>query len=247
MVVGALADVVEDQFARLFAQMGIKVSFLPPRRAADLPAVGQATRFLLAQPFLADTARVLENRGAKRLPAPFPIGVEGTTLWLKAAADAFGLSAARFAAVTAPGIERATRATARSRAQLGGKSIFFFPDSQLEVPLARFLSREMAMRLIEVGSPYLHRQHLASELALLPPDMMLSEGQNVDNQLDRCRAAHPDLVVCGLGLANPLEAEGLTTKWSIELLFTPIQGYEQAADLAELFTRPLVRRTRLVA
>ena len=41
------------------------------------------------------------------------------------------------------------------------------------------------------------------------------------------------------------EAEGMTTKWSIELLFTPIQGYDQAGDLAELFARPLVRRTRL--
>ena len=76
---------------------------------------------------------------------------------------------------------------------------------------------------------------------------MLSEGQDVEKQLDRCRAARPDLVVCGLGLANPLEAEGLTTKWSIELLFTPTQSYEQVADLAELFARPLVRRTRLVA
>jgi hypothetical protein len=28
-------------------------------------------------------------------------------------------------------------------------------------------------------------------------------------------------------------------------VFTPIQGYEQAADLAELFARPLVRRLRL--
>ncbi len=74
---------------------------------------------------------------------------------------------------------------------------------------------------------------------------LLSEGQDVDRQLDRVRAARPDLVICGLGLANPLEAEGLTTKWSIELLFTPIQGYEQAGDLAELFARPLNRRTRL--
>ena len=45
-------------------------------------------------------------------------------------------------------------------------------------------------------------------------------------------AEQPDIVVCGLGLANPLEAEGLTTKWAIELVFTPIHGYEQAADLA---------------
>ena len=53
--------------------------------------------------------------------------------------------------------------------------------------------------------------------------------------------------VCGLGLANPLEAEGLTTKWAIELVFTPIQGYEQAVDLAELFARPLRRRELLAA
>ena len=52
--------------------------------------------------------------------------------------------------------------------------------------------------------------------------------------------------MCGLGLANPLEAQGLTTKWSIELVFTPVHGYEQAGDLAELFARPLVRRERLV-
>ena len=97
------------------------------------------------------------------------------------------------------------------------------------------------------GTPYLHREHLAEELKLLPADVALTEGQDVDLQLDRCRSARPDLVVCGLGLANPLEAEGMTTKWSIELVFTPIQGYEQAADLAELFARPLVRRAKLVA
>ncbi len=124
--------------------------------------------------------------------------------------------------------------------------IFFFPDSQLEVPLARFVSRELGMELVEVGTPYLHRQHLAEEMALLPSDTMLSEGQDVERQIDRCIAAAPDMTVCGLGLANPLEAAGLTTKWSIELLFTPVQGYNQAADLAELFARPLVRRARLM-
>jgi light-independent protochlorophyllide reductase subunit N len=149
--------------------------------------------------------------------------------------------------VTRAACERASAALARQRVQLEGKRIFFFPDSQLEVPLARFLSREMGMQLVEVGTPYLHRQHLAEELALLPADTMLSEGQHVENQLDRCRAAQPDLVVCGLGLANPLESEGLTTKWAIELVFTPIQGLDQAADLAELFTRPLTRRLRLAA
>ena len=128
---------------------------------------------------------------------------------------------------------------------MAGKTVFFFPDSQLEVPLARFLSRELGMQLTEVGSPYLHRQHLAEELAMLPEQTVLSEGQDVERQLDRCRAAQPDIVVCGLGLANPLEQEGMTTKWSIELVFSPIQGFDQAADLAELFQRPLRRRALL--
>ncbi len=245
LVVGALADVVEDQFARLFEAMEIPVRFFPARRSDDLPPVGRDTHFLLAQPFLAETARALEERGATRLPAPFPLGAEGTTLWLKAAADAFGVSADTFDAATQAGAARARHALARHKETLEGKSAFFFPDSQLEPPLARFLHRELGMRLIEVGTPFLHRTHLAEELALLPEDVFLSEGQDVDRQLDRARAARPDITVCGLGLANPLEAEGLTTKWAIELVFSPIQGYEQAGDLAELFARPLNRRARL--
>jgi len=246
LVVGALADVVEDQFARLLAELGVPPArFLPMRRPSEAPAVGPATRFLLAQPFLAETSRALEARGARRLAAPFPIGVQGTTLWLKAAADAFGVPAARFEAVVSAPRARAEAALERYRVRLTGRRVFFFPDSQLEIPLARFLSRELGVRLIEVGTPYLNRQLLADELPLLPAGVRLSEGQDVERQLDRCRAERPDLTVCGLGLANPLEAEGLPTKWSIELLFTPIQGFEQAGDLAEIFARPLVRRSRL--
>jgi len=247
LVVGALAEVVEDQFRRLFTAIGIDdVRFLPPRSAMQLPSVGPSTRYLLAQPFLADTARALEARGATRLAAPFPLGAEGTTAWLHAAAQAFGISDSRFHAAVAPEQERARGALARHREQLAGRRIFFFPDSQLEIPLARFVSRELGMELVEVGTPYLHRPHLAEELAMLPAGTMLSEGQDVERQLDRCLAAAPDMTVCGLGLANPLEAKGLTTKWSIELLFTPVQGFNQAADLAELFARPLVRRARLM-
>jgi light-independent protochlorophyllide reductase subunit N len=248
LIVGTLADVVEDQWRRLFAEMGItRVDFFPPRRSTELPAIGSSTRYLLAQPFLTDTARALDERGASRLPAPFPLGVEGTTLWLKAAAQFFGVSASHFDAVVTPKRDRAMRALQSHRDALSGKRIFFFPDSQLEIPIARFLARELDMQLVEVGTPFLHKQHLAEELSLLPPETQLSEGQHVDNQLARCRQTRPDMVVCGMGLANPLEAEGFTTKWSIELVFTPIQGFEQAADLAELFARPLNRRMRLVA
>jgi light-independent protochlorophyllide reductase subunit N len=248
LVVGALADVVEDQMRSLFHGMGMeRVAFFPPRRSTLLPEVGPNTQFLLAQPFLADTARALEERGATHLAAPFPLGAEGTLAWLKAAADAWHIDAAALRRATQPAYERAQRSLVRYREQLAGKRVFFFPDSQLEVPLARFLANELSMELVEVGTPFLHRNHLAAELASLPAGTRLVEGQHVDNQIDRCIEARPDLVVCGLGLANPLEARGLSTKWSIELVFTPIQGFNQAADLAELFARPLVRRTRLVA
>jgi len=248
LIVGALADVVEDQFSRLFTTMGLeRFAFFPSRSAATLPAVGPQTRFLLAQPFLGDTAKALASRGATRIASPFPLGAEGSAAWLQAAAAAMGVSALAVEQAIAPARQRAEQALAAHRASLHDKRIFFFPDSQLEIPLARFLSRELGMRLAEVGTPYLHRQHLAEELAWLPAGTPLSEGQDVEKQLDRCRAARPDMVVCGLGLANPLEAEGFTTKWSIELVFTPIQGFEQAGDLAGLFTRPLVRRALLAA
>jgi len=176
------------------------------------------------------------------LPAPFPFGAEGTTDWLHAAARAFGIDEMHFRSTVAPGRERAKRALEHSRAQLEGKSIFFLPDSQLELPLARFLHAELGMIPVEVGTPYLHRAHMAAELAQLPQTTVISEGQDVDRQLDRVRASRPDITVCGLGLANPLEAEGFTTKWAIELVFSPIHGFDQAGDLAELFARPLRRR-----
>ncbi|MEO1275057.1 MAG: ferredoxin:protochlorophyllide reductase (ATP-dependent) subunit N, partial [Pseudomonadota bacterium] len=245
LVAGALAEVVEDQFARLFAELDIPVSFLPPRRAGNLPAVGRNTKILLAQPFLPETCRRLEARGAELLEAPYPLGAEGTTAWLHAAAKAFRIPEPRFTAVTDAPRARAEAAVARRAADLAGRRVFFFPDSQLELPLARFLSREAGMTPVEVGMPYLHARHHGAEIALLGEDVLLSEGQDVDRQLARAREARADITVCGLGLANPLEAEGMTTKWSIELVFTPIQGYEQAGDLAELFARPLERKARL--
>jgi light-independent protochlorophyllide reductase subunit N len=248
LIVGTLADVVEDQFSALLQKMGITdFDFFPPRSSQSLPAVGANTIFLLAQPFLAETARSLEARGLRRQSAAFPLGAEGTTQWLQAAATAFSVDQGLFEEVTRAPRQRCVTALARHKTQLQGKRIFFFPDSQLEIPLARFVQQELQMTLTEVGTPYLHRQIMEPELAQLPAGTRLSEGQSLDAQLDRCKADQPDLVVCGLGLANPLEAQGFTTKWSIELVFTPIQGYEQAGDLAGLFSRPLARKLKLVA
>ncbi|GGB33691.1 light-independent protochlorophyllide reductase subunit N [Roseibium aquae] len=246
IVVGSLADVVEDQFTRILQGFGVrKIAFLPSRTSRDLPPVGPNTRFILAQPFDNVTAQALVRRGAQQIFGPFPYGEWGTTGWLRAIAEAFDVDPERFAAITGPGRNRARQALEHYRGQLAGKRVFFFPDSQMEPSLARFLHGEMQAEIQEVGTPYLHRAHVAADLAALPETVQISEGQDVDRQIDRARAAEPDLIVCGMGLANPFEVEGYSTKWSIEFVFSPIQGYEQAGDLAELFARPLVRRSRL--
>jgi light-independent protochlorophyllide reductase subunit N len=247
MVLGTLPDVVEDQFKRLFTALGIeRVTFLPARSASDLPAVGPNTRVILAQPYLGETTRALVGRGARLVTAPFPFGAEGTLEWLRAAANEFAIDDTHFDSVVAAPLARARLAVGNLRHKLTGKRITFLPDSQLEIPLARFLFQECGVDLLEIATPHFDRQTMSAELPLLPADIRVTEGQHLNLQLDRVRAARPDLTVCGLGIANPLEAEGLRTKWSIELMFTPIHGFEQAGDLAELFCRPLVRQDRLV-
>jgi light-independent protochlorophyllide reductase subunit N len=185
------------------------------------------------------------RRGAKPIFAPFPFGASGTTAWLKAICDIFGVSKKTFEAVTDAPRRRAEIAIEKVSKILTDRSLFLFPDSQLEIPLARFLNQECGMKLIEVGSPYIHKQVVGPDLQLLPDGITISEGQDVDKQLDRVFNHMPDLTVCGLGLANPLEAKGLTTKWAIELVFSPIHFYEQAADLASLFARPINRSEKL--
>jgi light-independent protochlorophyllide reductase subunit N len=164
---------------------------------------------------------------------------------LQAIATEWGVAPALFDTVTAAPRARARKAIAAAAETLRGRSVFFFPDSQLEIPLARFLVQECGMRAVEVGTPFLHQSIHGPDLALLPAGPVISEGQDVDRQLDRARLVRPDLTVCGLGLANPLEAEGFTTKWAIELVFSPVHFYEQAGDLAALFARPLRRRAAL--
>ncbi len=203
LVVGTLADIVEDQFRRLFDAFGItNVRFFPGRRAEELPPVGAGTRVLFAQPWLGDTSRALKARGATLLSAPYPLGAEGTLGWLQAAADAFGVDPKRFADATAAPYQRACRAVSLHRERLAGRTVSLLPDSQLEIPLARFLAEECGMTLGEVGTPFLEQSLLAEELKRLPADTELTEGQDLEPQLARLREARPDLTVCGLGIAN---------------------------------------------
>ncbi|WOJ93512.1 ferredoxin:protochlorophyllide reductase (ATP-dependent) subunit N [Congregibacter variabilis] len=246
IIAGTLSDIVEDQFQRIFDELGIgPIAFLPARSGDAMPIAGPSTRVLLAQPYLTETAQALKGQGAKLLNAPFPLGAEGTLLWFKAAADEFGVAEALFNDVTSAPLARAKQAVGYQREKLRGKRIAFLPDSQLELPLARFLARECDMNVESITTPFHDPQIMASELELFGdhPDMI--EGGDLETRLDHVRQLRPDLTVCGMGIANPLEAEGLRSKWSIELIFSPIQGFDQAGDLAGLFSRPLSRAAKL--
>ena len=248
LLVGTLANNVEDRFKKIFNKIGItNVESFPPRQSTELPKIGKNTKVLLAQPYLSDTVRDLKHRGCEIIQAPFPLGVEGSTKWVLAAAAAFKINELKVHEVIAPLANRARQAIEKHKEILRGKKLFLLPESQLEISLARFLHNECEMELIEVGTPYLNRDLMEEELNLLPDDTKIVEGQHVEKQLDRVRASNPDLVVCGMGLANPLEAEGISTKWSIEMVFSPIHGIDQAADLAGLFSRPLTRNQILTS
>jgi light-independent protochlorophyllide reductase subunit N len=65
------------------------------------------------------------------------------------------------------------------------------------------------------------------------------------NQVQRIRELRPDLVITGIAHANPLEARGISTKWSVEFTFAQIHGFGNANDILELVTRPLRRNNTL--
>ena len=242
LMVGTLANNVEDRFKKIFNNIGISnVESFPPRQSTELPKIGINTKVILTQPYLSETVRELKHRGCEIIYAPFPLGIEGSTQWLISAAEAFKIQSLKVHEVITPLKNRAMKALEVHKEILKGKKLFLLPESQLEISLARFLHNECDMDLIEVGTPYLNKDLMEKELNLLPDNTKIVEGQHVEKQLDRVRDSDPDLVVCGMGLANPLEAEGIHTKWSIEMVFSPIHGIDQAADLAGLFSRPLKR------
>ena len=124
LIVGTLADVVEDQMMRIFKDMGLEsVEFFPGRNSQKSPVIDENTYYLLAQPFLADTAKRIEDKGAIRLPAPFPLGVEGTSAWFEAAANAFEISSTVLDEALSAPRQRANTAIAKHRRLLENKKI----------------------------------------------------------------------------------------------------------------------------
>ena len=194
-------------------------------------------------------ARARGARRARRSAAPFPLGAEGTTAL--AAGRRRRLRRRRRAlrrGHRAPATRARRSALARHREHARAAAAHLLlprhpardPARALPGPRAAACSRSRSAR------PTCTASISAAELGAAAAGTRLIARARTSTASSTAAAPRgPTSTVCGLGLANPLEAEGFATKWSIELVFTPIQGYEQAGDLAELFARPLVRRARL--
>ncbi len=247
---GSVPDPIVTQITLELKKQGIRVDgWLPAKRYTELPVIDEGYYVAGINPFLSRTATTLmRRRKCKLIGAPFPIGPDGTRAWIEKICSVFGIEP--------QGLEEREAKIWESVEDylqlIRGKSVYFMGDNLLEISLARFLTR-CGMTVQEIGSPYMDKRYQAAELALLEktcnemgtPLPKITEKPDNYNQLIRIQELHPDLVITGMAHANPLEARGISTKWSVEFTFAQIHGFTNARDILELVTRPLRRNTNL--
>jgi len=243
---GSLPTSVTNQLSLELEKQGIEVDgWLPSQRYAELPSLNQETYVCGVNPFLSRTATTLMRRKkCKLISAPFPIGPDGTRAWIEKICDSLDISPTNLQERE----EKIWNSLSDYLALVRGKSVFFMGDNLLEISLARFLIR-CGMIVYEIGIPYMDKRFQSAELELLKKtcnDMNVSFPRIVEkpdnyNQIQRIRELQPDLAITGMAHANPLEARGITTKWSVEFTFAQIHGFSNTRDILELITRPLRR------
>jgi light-independent protochlorophyllide reductase subunit N len=247
---GSLPDPVVTQLTLELKRQGIKVSgWLPSKRFTELPVLEEGYYVSGINPFLSRTATTLmRRRKCKLIGSPFPIGPDGTRAWLEKICSVFGVEPTGLA-------EREAQIWDNLEDYLQlirGKSVFFMGDNLLEISLARFLIR-CGMTVPEIGIPYMDKRYQSAELELLEKTCQqmgvalptIVEKPDNYNQLQRIKDLQPDLVITGMAHANPLEARGISTKWSVEFTFAQIHGFSNSRDILELVTRPLRRNNSL--
>ena len=247
---GSLPNTVANQLSLELRQQGIQISgWLPAQRYTDLPVLAEGTYVCGINPFLSRTATTLiRRRKCKLINAPFPIGPDGTRAWIEKICSNFE--------IVPVGLEERERKIWEGLTDylkiIQGKSVFFMGDNLLEISLARFLIR-CGMVVYEIGIPYMDKRFQAAELLLLEktchemnvPLPRIVEKPDNYHQIQRIRELQPDLAITGMAHANPLEARGINTKWSVEFTFAQIHGFTNARDILELITRPLRRNKSL--
>ena len=247
---GSLPNSVATQLSFELKQQGIDLlGWLPGQKYVDLPTLDPGTYVCGVNPFLSRTATTLmRRRNCQLIVAPFPIGPDGTRAWLETICKTFDIVPKGLEARE----EKIWSGLEDYLKYVRGKSVFFMGDNLLEVSLARFLIR-CGMIVYEIGIPYMDRRYQAAELRLLEetclkmnvPFPRIVEKPDNYYQIQRIRELQPDLVITGMAHANPLEARGITTKWSVEFTFAQIHGFSNSQAILELVTRPLRRNENL--
>lgn len=247
---GSVPDPIVTQLSLELKRQGIKVSgWLPAKRYTELPVLEEGYYVSGVNPFLSRTATTLmRRRKCKLIGAPFPIGPDGTRAWIEKICSVFNIEPKGLAER-----EQQIWDSVEDYVQLiRGKSVFFMGDNLLEISQARFLIR-CGMIVHEIGIPYMDKRYQGAELALLEktcqemgaPLPNIVEKPDNYNQIQRIYDLKPDLVITGMAHANPMEARGITTKWSVEFTFAQIHGFTNTRDILELVTRPLRRNHNL--
>ncbi|BAU12493.1 light-independent protochlorophyllide reductase subunit N [Leptolyngbya sp. NIES-3755] len=247
---GSVPDPIVTQLTLELKKQGVKVSgWLPAKRYTELPVIEEGYYVSGVNPFLSRTATTLmRRRKTKLIGSPFPIGPDGTRAWVEKICSVLNIEP--------KGLEEREAKIWESVEDylklVRGKSVFFMGDNLLEISLARFLIR-CGMTCEEIGIPYMDKRYQAAELDFLVKtcnEMGVSVPKIVEkpdnyNQLQRIHEMKPDLVITGMAHANPLEARGISTKWSVEFTFAQIHGFSNTRDILELVTRPMRRNTAL--
>lgn len=190
----------------------------------------------------------MRRRKCKLIAAPFPIGPDGTRAWIEKICSVLD--------ILPQGLEEREMKIWETLEDylklIRGKSVFFMGDNLLEISLARFLIR-CGMIVYEIGIPYMDKRFQSAELELLQktceqmnvPIPRIVEKPDNYYQIQRIKELQPDITITGMAHANPLEARGITTKWSVEFTFAQIHGFSNSREILELITRPLRRNNNL--
>lgn len=247
---GSLPDPVVTQLTLELKKQGIKVSgWLPSKRYTELPLVEEGYYACGVNPFLSRTATAfMRRRKCKLIGSPFPIGPDGTRAWVEKICSVLEIEPKGLAERE----QQIWESVEDYLKLIRGKSVFFMGDNLLEVSMARFLIR-CGMSCPEIGIPYMDKRYQGAELTLLEqtcqemgvPLPRIVEKPDNYNQIQRIYELKPDLVITGMAHANPLEARGINTKWSVEFTFAQIHGFTNTRDILELVTRPLRRNNSL--
>jgi light-independent protochlorophyllide reductase subunit N len=247
---GSVPDFVANQLTLELKNQGLNVlGWIPSRFFNDLPEIREGCYVCGVNPYLSRTAMVLMRKHkAKLIGAPFPIGPDGTRAWIEKICSVFSIEPL--------GLHEKEKKVWDSLENylelMVDKSVFFMGDNLLELSLARFFIR-CGMMVSEIGIPYMDKRYQLNEILLLEKTctemhvslpVIVEKPDNFD-QLKRIKVLCPDLVVTGMANANPLEARGINTKWSVEFTFANIHGFGSSRDILELITRPLRRNNSL--